>query len=263
MLGGMDTVAERWAALKPHVAVHGPVGPDRQVVLLFHGCGGVRSHLDRYAQAAVVAGWTAVIVDSYAHRGWTTLRQHSLVCTGVRFWGRERAGDALAAAAGVIAEGWADPQRLAMAGWSHGGWTIMDLMCMPLSTPGEAGLADPDGAVLDGLRGVFLVYPFGGVAALSRTKTWRRTPRVLGVRAKLDHVTNAADTRRIFAAATRAGADVEMLEVKGTHFFDEERTPPLSILTNSRLAAEPILRFRRFLTELADPRFITPSSVAA
>ena len=53
----MDTVAARWAQLEPHVHV---VGPDddkaRPAVLLFHGCGGLRAHLPRYAEAAMAAG---------------------------------------------------------------------------------------------------------------------------------------------------------------------------------------------------------------
>ena len=52
----MDTVVARWAQLEPHVHV---VGPDddkrRPAVLLFHGCGGLRAHLPRYAEAAKAA----------------------------------------------------------------------------------------------------------------------------------------------------------------------------------------------------------------
>ena len=92
----MDTVVARWAQLEPHVHV---VGPDddkrRPAVLLFHGCGGLRAHLPRYAEAAKAAGWRAVIVDSYGPRGWGRPFTLTTVCTGLLFRGYERAGDCL------------------------------------------------------------------------------------------------------------------------------------------------------------------------
>lgn len=63
-----------------------------------------------------------------------------------------------------------DASRIVLAGWSHGGWAIMDLMTMGWEQPGEAGLADPDPTPLKGLRGLFLAYPYGGFGALSRRR---------------------------------------------------------------------------------------------
>lgn len=58
LTAGMDTLAARWTMLEPGVTV---VGPDddrpRPAVILFHGCGGLRDHLPRYAGAAKAAGW--------------------------------------------------------------------------------------------------------------------------------------------------------------------------------------------------------------
>ena len=61
------TVRDRWSALKPHIQVFGASGP-RPTALLFHGCGGIRSQIYDYAQAANDVGWRAVVVDSYAPR---------------------------------------------------------------------------------------------------------------------------------------------------------------------------------------------------
>lgn len=69
-------------------------------MLLFHGCGGMRPHLQVYAEAARDLGLRAYLVDSFAARGWPKAYTRFLVCTGARFWGRERAGDVLAAAWG-------------------------------------------------------------------------------------------------------------------------------------------------------------------
>jgi len=52
----MDDLKRRWARLEPHLTI---VGPDddrpRPAVLLFHGCGGLRGHLPRYAEEAAAA----------------------------------------------------------------------------------------------------------------------------------------------------------------------------------------------------------------
>lgn len=244
-----DTLAERWAALKPHVRSFGVEGADRPGVLLFHGCGGLRSHLPLYAEAAVDAGWTAFVVDSYAARGWSRAFALTTVCTGMTLWGRERAGDVLAAAWGLIAEGRLDPGCVAFAGWSHGGWSVMDLMTMPLVMPGEAALADPTPAPLSGLKGVFLAYPYGGFGALSRRRNWVRTPKVLGVLCLFDHVTSVRDTRRIFEAPVRAGAEVALDEVRATHSYDEGMTL-LHIRNDPALTTGTLIRFQAFLRGL-------------
>lgn len=249
MPGALHTLDQRWAMLRPHVQAFGPEAPDRPGVLLFHGCGGMRPHLPRYASAATEAGWTAFVVDSYAARGWSRPFALATVCTGMSFWGRERAGDVLAAASGLAAEGRLDPGRLALAGWSHGGWSVMDLMTMPLTRPGEAGLLDPAPGPLAGLRGVFLAYPYGGFGALSRRRRWVRTPDVHGVLCLQDHVTSPADSRRIFETARRSGARVTVEEVRASHSYDEGLTL-LHIRNDDSLARENLARFRAFLDRL-------------
>ena len=122
----MDDLKRRWARLEPHMTV---VGPDdaapRPAVLLFHGCGGLRDHLPRYAEVAKAAGWRAFVIDSYGPRGWGRAFTLTAVCTGLSFRGYERAGDVLAAIQGVSARPDVDATRLSLGGWSHGGWAIM------------------------------------------------------------------------------------------------------------------------------------------
>jgi dienelactone hydrolase len=147
------------------------------VVLMFHGCGGLGVHLDHYAAAATALGARVAIVDSFAPRGWSNRFAKTFVCTGAAFRGAERAGDVLASAHGAAADLDADPGALVLAGWSHGAWSIMDLMTMPLEQSGEAGLLDPSPAPLEGVKGLFLAYPYGGVTARSRTHDWVRRPK--------------------------------------------------------------------------------------
>ena len=173
------------------------------------------------------------------------------ICTGLRFWGRERAGDVLAALDGLGERPDVDGSRVLLAGWSHGAWSIMDLMTMPLQRPGEAALADPDPAPLDGVRALFLAYPYGGFGALTRRRAWLRRPAVLGVIAARDHVTLAPVARGLYRRLT--DCDLEIWEVEGaTHSFDEPTgVPPLRY--DPALLAQSVERFTVFLQRTLSP----------
>jgi dienelactone hydrolase len=242
------TLQTRWAALSRHVKVLGPAGR-RPTVLMFHGCGGLGEHLERYASAATAQGARVVIVDSFAPRGWSDRFAKTLVCTGAIFHGHERAGDVLAAAHGAVAELNADPGALILAGWSHGGWAIMDLMTMPLAQPGEAGLLDPSPAPLQGVKGLFLAYPYGGLTARSRVHDWVRRPRTLAVLGELDRVTHPRDAQRIYDRLAAGGCELEVWRAPARHAFDEAGTEMSWLRLDRALAAEAVARFGRFVGE--------------
>ena len=221
MLWPLDTVERRWDMLAPYVEARGPADETpRPAVILFHGCAGVRPHIDAYAIAAAAEGFRVFVIDSYAPRGWAQGYATTLVCSGAMFWGRERAGDVLAAVWGLSQDPGVDGSRIALAGWSHGAWSIMDLMTMPLERPGEAALANATGECLSGVRSMFLAYPYGGPGALSRSRPWVRAPETYGVVAEKDHLTGQADALRIFDSARQEGADVHLWIAPGTHAFD-------------------------------------------
>ena len=198
--------------------VHGPDDDQvRPAVLLFHGCGGLRPHLPLYAQAAVNAGWRAYVIDSYAPRGWDRTLSLTLVCTGVLLRGSERAGDVAAAVWGLAQRPEVDASKLVMAGWSHGSWSMMDLMTMRLERSGEAGLADPQTAV----------------------------PALSGI-ARDDHLTSVDNARSLHQRIERGGASVEVWVAGGTHAFDEP-TGMGPMRHDPELTQESLTRFRAFL----------------
>ena len=264
MLWPLDTMARRWDMLAPHVAAYGPPDEEpRPAVILFHGCAGVRPHIDIYARAAAEEGFRAFVVDSYEPRGWSQAYATALVCAGAMFWGRERAGDVLAALSGLAQDPGVDPDRIALAGWSHGAWSIMDLMTMPLERPGEAGLADPVAESLAGVRSLFLAYPYGGPGALSRSRPWLRAPEIYGVVAEKDHLTGQADALRVFDAARQSGAEPHLWIAPGTHGFDAPGHEgfPSPMRYDAELAEGCQGRFLSFLHRTLDaPDFATMDS---
>lgn len=247
----MDTLERRWARLEPHVQM---VGPDddrpRPAVLLFHGCGGLRPHLPLYAEAAKAAGWRAFTVDSYAARGWSRSFALATVCSGLLLHGQERAGDVLAAIQGVSARPDVDASRLVLAGWSHGGWSIMEAMSGDPDRPGAFGLKDAASVGLEGVKGAWLAYPYVGFLHLNRMRPWRHCPRVLAVTARRDHLTTVSNAERVNAMIQNCGASVESWIAEGTHAFDEPTSVP-PMRHDPELAAEAIRRFTALLGDVA------------
>jgi dienelactone hydrolase len=241
-------MASRWAMLAPHAQIARPSGAGPfPVVLMFHGCGGRRAFLDRYMAAAVEAGVMAVAVDSFTPRSWSRARALATVCTGLDLPGWQRAGDVLAAIWGVSRMEGVDASRLVLAGWSHGGWAIMDLMTMALERPGEAGLADADPALLAGVKGLFLAYPYCGPGALSQLRAWRRAPPVFAFVGERDLVAHPLLCRRAFRAIERSGAALETWFPSATHAFDEDTTEASAFRYDAELAREAEGRLGAFL----------------
>lgn len=250
----MDSSIDRWRRLAPEAELLTPAGRGPfPTVLIFHGCGGVRAHLHDYARAATAAGWAALIVDSFAPRGWSRRFAQLMVCTGLRLRGRQRAGDVLAAIAGAGRLTLVDPSRLVLAGWSHGAWSIMDLWAMPLRKAGEAGLSDAPSVMLDGVRGGFLAYPYVGIASASRGKPWPRPLALLSIVPRQDHLASVRRHMRALTSAVAAGSEVTVWSVDATHAFDEPGLAARIMRYDEPLSLEALGRFSAFLARFSGP----------
>jgi dienelactone hydrolase len=250
-----ETLDQRIGALATAWDVYKPEGEGPfPVVIQLHGCGGKKSFQGLWAEVARAAGWAALVVDSYAHRNISTLQAYATVCTGLRLWGRERAGDLYAAMEWTRRQPWADHNRIAVAGWSHGGWTALDAMCLQPGADIENatrlhGLpAEP----LKGLAGAFLVYPFTGPGCLARTRGIHADVPVLGLVGTNDVIVGGRIVGRTLQRmrTPRTPIRVELLE-GATHAFDEQGASDLRVRYDPALTEKAHGLYADFLKELA------------
>ncbi len=220
-----ETVEQRIARLEPHFTVRHPDdAPVRTpVMIMLHGCGGPRPFIDDMAEAAANAGATAVVVDSFAPRRISRIAAFATVCTGARLQGRERAGDLYATLAWARAQPWADPNRIGVIGWSHGGWTIMDALAL---RSGEemrraTGLENLSAEPLEGLAGTMLVYPYAGVGTYTGRRDWRMAPRSTAIIAERDYIVGSSRAALERQRARGAPMDILLFE-NATHAFEDQ-----------------------------------------
>jgi len=206
-------------------------------VVQMHGCGGVQPHMQRrYAEAALKVGVAVVILDSLTPRGIGRREAQLTICTGLRLHGAERAEDLRIALDWVRRQSWADPDRLAAAGWSHGAWAIMEALA---ANDGHEGVA--------ALKLAVPVYPYAGPLAHTASRGWgRNRPAVLTMIGGRDLVVGRLAPRRAIARLQADGLDVELIEfAEATHGFDDDTSqdprfvyrPDLEAILRTRYAA--------------------------
>lgn len=225
-----ETLAARAARLspcftvvKPDVAKFGD-GPFATTIMM-HGCGSQIGPQTDYAKAAAEYGVASIIVDSYSLRRIDKAQAAGLVCSGLRLWGRERAGDIFAALYYARAQDWVDTDTLSLAGWSHGGWCVMDALALGRDVGAHAGIKDLDDTVLDGVEAAFVVYPWCGAGAQTHARGWLKPVRAFMLLAEKDSVAGVRLPLNALKAAEKSGARVESMIYRGaTHCFDEEIT---------------------------------------
>jgi dienelactone hydrolase len=219
-----ESLQSRIETLSPHFAVARPETEARvPVVLMMHGCGGPRPFLNDMANVAVEAGAAAVQIDSFAPRRISRVAAIATVCTGARLHGRERAGDLYAAYAWARTQDWADPNRIIVMGWSHGGWTIMDALALRSGREMEhfTGLDGLEDEPLEGLAGALIVYPYAGVGTYVGRRDWRFGPRSIAIIAERDYIVGSTRAALERQRARGAPLDIHLFE-NATHAFEDE-----------------------------------------
>ena len=243
MISQPSTLADRAALLSRNIRVLKPVGfGPFPVAIQMHGCAGSQPFQNSYADAAVKAGVAVVIVDSLKPRNMSRLDGSLLVCTGTALRGAQRAGDLYATLAWLRTQSWADANRVVAAGWSHGGWTIMDAFAQGSGAARMTGLADVDPALLKAVKGVFLVYPYASFPSLTSARGWQgQRPKVFAVLGGKDAVVGVTGPMKALNRLKADGLSIDVLTFPdATHAFDDDdaNDPRTRYRPDLRTAAE-------------------------
>lgn len=226
----VETIEARSKRLAAHFEIVKPdldqfgTGPFPTTIMM-HGCGKQDGPQGDYARAAARRGIAAIIVNSYTPRRISRAQAATLVCSGMRLWGRERAGDVLAALHYARGQEWVDPTRLSLAGWSHGGWSVMDALALGKEVGEHAAITDLDDDILDGVDRAFVVYPWCGTGAQTPRRGFVKPISAFMLLAEKDSVAGVRFPLAALNAAAKSGAHVESkVLANATHCFDEDNT---------------------------------------
>lgn len=251
-----ETMEHRVNLLAPHAQYYAPdAGGPAPLVILMSGCGGLLGMdgpnriMNDYAEAAARAGAYAVVVDSFSPRGIDRQTAISRVCTGLRLRGTERAGDILAAEALAKAH-WRQPfTGIVIAGWSHGGWAVMNLLSVrpDAQSVGNLRIGDANGALRP--DAVALYYPFCDFPNKARRRPWSFHGPLLLVTAEYDNMGAAETCLPVIDSARGSLAGVEDIDFPGvTHAFDEQvQSPNSRFIFDAEAAAQAREVFSDFI----------------
>jgi dienelactone hydrolase len=208
-------------------------------LIMFHGCGGLRDIQQIYAEAVLEAGYGVIIVDSNAARGIGRIGSMGTVCAALRLWGQERAADVHAAIKIAANDDRVDATRLALIGWSHGGWTLLEA----LTYSGEAQLPPTllDGEpALSGQVGIaILMYPYCGFPVRSTGAHLDPSIGVHAILAEDDLVAPHQTCVQTLGVASRNHPSIQVeLWPDITHAFDDPNQAPDPRMEYDAVAAE-------------------------
>jgi len=252
------TIDKRAAMLAPYASYHAPQtqGP-APLVILMSGCGGMigadgnpNTIMEKYAAAAARSGAYAVVVDSFRPRGIDFQSAIHTVCTGLQLRGKARAGDALAAEK-LAEQHWkTEFSHIVLAGWSHGSWTVMELLAAGPGAKSVGNLrVEPSAALTP--DAVILFYPYCGFLNGAGAKAWTFQGPILLATAEKDTIGSPEACRKMVEGGRPGLLDVEDVVFQGmTHAFDEEsQAEGSSFVYDPETSARAEALYARFIAQ--------------
>lgn len=249
------------AALRQHDTIFLPEGDGKfPTILLFHGCDGPRDAVDTYARAWQKAGFAAIIVNSHRHRGLGKTGIHMrLPCFGLCLLGLERAGDVLVTLDWVRQQAWCNAEAIALAGWSHGGWSIQDALALTEQKILPHGLSGwPDTVKnkgMQGVRAILQIYPWSAFPCAARKEAWNHPARSLWILAGQDRIVPNRASHKTIAKLRAKGQDVTLKTYdNATHAFDQKDQLAFSVERyNPQMTEDAVALTTAFLQESFRP----------
>ncbi|MBN8646355.1 MAG: dienelactone hydrolase family protein [Caulobacterales bacterium] len=218
----METVNKRGKRLSAHFKIVKPDGDGPfPTIIMLHGCG--RAFVaPEFANIAKQHGFASIIVDSFAPRNISEMEAGATVCTTLQLRGSERAGDLAATIEWALYQDWVDKGQIHAAGWSHGGWTIMDAIAREDEIGSLAYLSDYKPNYINRLKSIFCTYPWCGPGSHSHSKGWKLKIPAHFIICGRDFVVGDALTMQTIDKLSREGHDIgHTFFEKATHSFDE------------------------------------------
>ena len=220
------------------------------VIIAMHGCGRLHARRTDYAEMANAQGVAYLVVDSFSARGIDYDHAVKRVCSGRDLIGRERAGDVWAATEIVRRDPQLDENRIALMGWSHGGWSVMDFLAsdfvkdLPssLKSAPAHGVADIDAAIL--------YYPYCGAGTLTRRQGWAQSPDATFLLVENDRLTPPGACYETIEKLEAEGVKVVSHFFEGvTHAFDEYELGDSDLKFDPAAAARSDEIFKGFVAD--------------
>ncbi len=107
-------------------------------IVLLHGCGGPVSNLDLWANRLVSWGYVILGVNSFGPRGLSSICKDDYLFSNLI---PNRVKDAYDAKSYLAGLPFVDPNRIALIGWSHGGWTTIEVVAQKRNDPFRSAIA--------------------------------------------------------------------------------------------------------------------------
>lgn len=179
-------------------------------IVAFFGAGPIPAkNVDAWTDYLVGLGYATIVVDSFTPRGLITWDDIKKTVRRGQLLGSERAGDVLVALDEVRKMPFVDMQRLAIAGWSHGAWSIMDLLAMDPPKELPTNLQGSADQPLKGVKAAILFYPYCGFPAKSRGRGWPQDIQVLMLMGGKDTVVPTEECLEIVSILKNGGRPVK------------------------------------------------------
>ena len=192
------------------------------LAIMLPGCMGWHPHHDQWRRELLKREFAVLHVNSFAARGLngpSVLRQK--VCTGKIVHGDERAGDVIAVLQTVWKNTRIKPDKTLIMGWSHGGWTAMDLLVSLESRIQLPNLTQLPMLEVNNIKAAILYYPWCGKEALNWSGQFPPNLQGFVFHGSRDAITSPKDCKRRVQRAAKSGSELEFVELKGAfHWFD-------------------------------------------
>lgn len=188
-------------------------------VLLLHACFGNLGHVDRWARTLQSHGYAAVVVNSMRARGLEGHFDNVAVCSGLVLRPADRARDISISIEKLEALKRVDTSRIAIVGFSHGGWTVLEY----LGQMDDPATGDDSPRARPTVKSIVVVYPYCGGEVMSGLERWPREVRMLMLLAENDRAVGTSTCEEVANDLSARGYAVSLHVYAGAeHGYDVE-----------------------------------------